>query len=125
MNNQEHEKSKIFIIVEIIEYVPNSVVIKTIIKKTTGNVSAVSFDSGETLTEKVSPFDTFIQVIDGRAEIVIDDMITAVLFCERDFFLGMVVISGALTEQQQKELKRTLLKAAMELMGDKNQMLVD
>ncbi|MBK8653049.1 MAG: cupin domain-containing protein [Haliscomenobacter sp.] len=74
MNNQEHEKSKIFIIVEIIEYVPNSVVIKTIIKKTTGNVSAVSFDSGETLTEKVSPFDTFIQVIDGRAEIVIDDI---------------------------------------------------
>ena len=73
MNNQEHEKSKVFIIVEIIEYVPNSVVIKTIIKKTTGNVSAVSFDSGEALTEKISPFDTFIQVIDGRAEIVIDD----------------------------------------------------
>lgn len=73
MNNQEHEKSKVFIIVEIIEYIPNSVVIKTIIKKTTGNVSAVSFDSGETLTEKISPFDTFIQVIDGRAEIVIDD----------------------------------------------------
>lgn len=72
MNNQEYEKSKIFIIVEIIEYVPNSVVIKTIIKKTTGNVSAVSFDSGETLTEKISPFDTFIQVIEGRAEVVID-----------------------------------------------------
>lgn len=73
MKNQEHEKSKVFIIVEIIEYIPNSVVIKTIIKKTTGNVSAVSFDSGEALTEKISPFDTFIQVIDGRAEIVIDD----------------------------------------------------
>ena len=68
------EKSKIFIIVEIIEYVPNSVVIKTIIKKTTGNVSAVSFDSGETLTGRVSPYDTFIQVIDGEAEIVIDDV---------------------------------------------------
>lgn len=73
MNNQEYDKSKIFIIVEIIEYVPNSVVIKTIIKKTTGNVSAVSFDSGEVLTEKISPFDTFIQVIDGRAEIIIND----------------------------------------------------
>ncbi|MBK7475888.1 MAG: cupin domain-containing protein [Haliscomenobacter sp.] len=73
MNKQEHEKSKIFIIVEIIEYVPNSVVIKTIIKKTTGNVTAVSFDSGEALTEKISPFDTFIQVIDGKAEVVIDD----------------------------------------------------
>lgn len=71
-NNTEVEKSLAFIIVEIIEYIPNSVVIKTIIKKTTGNVSAVSFDSGEALTEKTSPFDTFIQVIDGKAEIVID-----------------------------------------------------
>ncbi len=73
MEHPEVEKSKAFIIVEIIEYVPNSVVIKTIIKKTTGNVTAVSIDTGETLTEKVSPFDTFIQVIDGKAEIVIND----------------------------------------------------
>jgi len=72
MDPIEFEKAKVFIIVEIIEYIPNSVVIKTIIKKTTGNVSAVSFDSGEALTEKSSPFDTFIQVIDGAAEIVID-----------------------------------------------------
>ena len=72
MDNHEVEKGKAFIIVEIIEYVPNSVVIKTIIKKTTGNVSAVSCDTGEALTEKIIPFDTFVQVIDGRAEIVID-----------------------------------------------------
>ena len=68
----EIEKSKVFIIVEIIEYIPNSVLIKTIIRKTTGNVSAVSFDSGEALTEKVSPFDTFIQIIDGKSEIIIN-----------------------------------------------------
>lgn len=68
----EFEKSKALIIVEIIEYVPDSVVIKTIIKKTTGNISAVSFDTGEKLEEKTSPFDTFIQIIDGKAEIVID-----------------------------------------------------
>ncbi len=73
MENTEVEKSKIFIIVEIIEYVPNAVVIKTIIKKTTGNVTAVSFDSGENLTEKISPFDTFIQIIEGTAEILIND----------------------------------------------------
>jgi hypothetical protein len=44
MESPEVEKAKTFIVVEIIEYVPNSVLIKTIIKKTTGNVSAVSFD---------------------------------------------------------------------------------
>lgn len=72
--DQEYEKARVFIIVEIIEYVPNSVVIKTILKKSTGNVSAVSFDSGEGFAEKTSPFDTFIQVLEGRAEIIIDSV---------------------------------------------------
>ncbi|MFU8859014.1 MAG: cupin domain-containing protein [Cyclonatronaceae bacterium] len=68
--------SKAFIIVEIIEYVPDSVVSKTIIKKTTGNISVVSFDAGEKLEEKTSPFDTFIQIIDGKAEIFINGLST-------------------------------------------------
>jgi quercetin dioxygenase-like cupin family protein len=71
-DNPELEKSKAHIIVEIIEYVPNSVVIKTIIKKSTGNISIMSFDSGEGLNEKTSPFDTFVQIIEGYADIVID-----------------------------------------------------
>jgi quercetin dioxygenase-like cupin family protein len=66
------EKSKSHIIVEIIEYMAKSVVMKTIIKKSTGNISIMSFDNGEGLTEKTSPFDTFIQIIEGKAEVVID-----------------------------------------------------
>jgi quercetin dioxygenase-like cupin family protein len=66
------EKSKTHIIVEIIEYMANSIVTKTIIKKSTGNISVMSFDSGEGLTEKTSPFDSFAQIIEGKAEIVID-----------------------------------------------------
>lgn len=73
MDNNEFEKSKTYIPVEIIEYIPNSVVSKTIIKKSTGNISLMSFDSGEGLTEKTSPFDTFVQIIEGNAEIVIDE----------------------------------------------------
>lgn len=71
MEVPEIEKSKVFITVEIIEYVANSVVIKTILKKTTGNISVMSFDDGEGLTEKTTPFDTFAQIIEGKAEIVI------------------------------------------------------
>ncbi len=70
----ELEKSKSHIIVEIIEYVPNSVVSKTIIKKSTGNISVMSFDTGEGLIEKTSPFDTFAQIIEGKAEIVVDKL---------------------------------------------------
>ncbi|MGA3014322.1 MAG: cupin domain-containing protein [Bacteroidales bacterium] len=72
MDTTEVDKAKAFIIVEIIEYIPNSVVIKTIIKKTSGNVTAVSVDSGEAMNEKIIPFDTFVQIIDGKAEILID-----------------------------------------------------
>ena len=70
----ELEKSKVHIIVEIIEYVTNAVVSKTIIKKTTGNVTVTSFDEGEELAEKTSPFDSYIQVIDGTAEVIINEM---------------------------------------------------
>lgn len=74
MESMDLEKSKSHIIVEIIEYVTNSVVIKTIIRKSTGNISIMSFDSGEGLTEKTSPFDTFAQIIEGQADIVIDNV---------------------------------------------------
>jgi len=73
-NSLQVEKAKAFKVVQIIQYIPNSVLIKTIIKKATGNVSAVSFDLGEALPEKTSPFDTFIQVIDGKAEIIIESI---------------------------------------------------
>ena len=66
------EKSKAHITVEIVEYVSHSVLSKTIIKKTTGNISVMFFDDGEGVSEKTSPFDTFAQIIDGNAEIVID-----------------------------------------------------
>ena len=72
IENSELERSKAHIIVEIIEYMTNSVVIKTIIKKSTGNISVLPFETGEGLTEKTSPFDTFVQIIEGKAEILID-----------------------------------------------------
>lgn len=74
-DGKEVEKSKIHIIVEIIEYIPNSVLSRTIIKKTTGNVTVSSFAAGEELAEKTSPFDNFIQIIDGAGEITIDEKV--------------------------------------------------
>lgn len=73
MDNSELEKAKTHILIEIIEYVPNSVVKKTIVGKATGSISVVAIDTGETLAEKVSPFDTFIQIIEGNAEVRIDE----------------------------------------------------
>ena len=73
MDSSELEKAKAHIVVEIIEYVPNAVLSKTIIKKPTGNITVSSFAQGEELSEKRAPFDTFVQIIDGKAEVFINE----------------------------------------------------
>lgn len=73
MENPALEKAKAFSIAEIITYVPNAVVVKTIIEKAVGKISMISFDSMEILPEKTAAYDTFIQVIDGKAEVLIND----------------------------------------------------
>src|SRR6187397_3176889 len=108
----ELEKSKAHIIVEIIEYIPNSVVSKTIIKKTTGNVTVTSFDSGEELAEKTSPFDIYVQIIDGVAEVVIN---------EKNYLLrtgdGIVIPAHAphcFTANEQFKMISTVIKSGYE-----------
>ena len=77
MQTSEIEKAKLLILLELIEYVPNSVISKTIIQKVTGSIRLMAFDYGEALAEKVSPFDTFIQVIEGSADIIIDQIVNS------------------------------------------------
>lgn len=72
-NTAELGKGTPYILVEIVEYVPNSILVKTILRKTTGNVTASSLDAGEALTQKTIPFDMFVQIIDGSAEVVINE----------------------------------------------------
>lgn len=70
--NAKLEKGEPHITVEIIEYVPHTIVSKTIIKKSTGNVTVKSFDEGEELCEKTIPFETYVQIIHGVASVTID-----------------------------------------------------
>jgi len=72
MDNNDVKKEETFYNVEIIEYVPNSVVIKTTIKKINDTICLIPFDFGETLTEKTIPYDTLVQISHGKAEIVIN-----------------------------------------------------
>jgi quercetin dioxygenase-like cupin family protein len=111
-DNNEIEKEKALIIVEIIEYVPNSVVIKTIIKKTTGNISAVSFDTGEAMTEKIIPFDTFVQIIDGKAEIVIDGISN--LLVTGDSIIIPAHTSNVVKANERFKMISTIIKSGYE-----------
>lgn len=59
---------------EVLDYTPNAVRIKTVIRKITGDVRVLVFDTGSSLTEKASPFDILIQIIEGKAEIRINSV---------------------------------------------------
>ena len=65
----EMEKSKVHVVVELIQYVSNAVLSKTIIKKIIGNITASSFDKGADISEKTSSYDTYMQIIDGTAQV--------------------------------------------------------
>ena len=41
-------------------------------KNTNGGITLFAFDKGQRLSEHSAPFDAVIQVVDGKAEIVID-----------------------------------------------------
>jgi len=77
LENQPKDKRKIdnnkpHVVMELIEYEHNEVVRKTIMKKITGSINALAFDQGQGLDQKTSPFDTYVQIIDGSAKIEID-----------------------------------------------------
>lgn len=65
------QKSKKHVILEIVEYVPHSIVCKTIIKNIGGKLSAIAFDEGEEFCETTAKHDIYVQIIDGKAEVTI------------------------------------------------------
>ena len=71
--NQDLEKSNTHITIEFIEYLPKALVRTTVLKKTSDTIAATSLCTGEELAENTSQYDTFIQVIDGAAEVFIED----------------------------------------------------
>lgn len=69
-------KGESHIVVELIEYEHDTVVKKSILKKATGSINAVSFESGHGLNASVSQWDTYLQVIDGTVLIDVGDKTT-------------------------------------------------
>ena len=67
----EELKSVVINVEDLLDYQEGAVVSREIIRKETGTVTIFAFDQGEGLSEHSAPFDAMVQVIDGKAEIVI------------------------------------------------------
>jgi quercetin dioxygenase-like cupin family protein len=57
---------------DLIEYQKDSVVSKTLIKKEKGTITIFAFDQAQGLSEHTAPFDALVQVVDGKADILLN-----------------------------------------------------
>ncbi len=65
------EYHKPFKMNESVEYSEGSIVSKTVIKNSAGNVTLFAFDKGEALSEHTAPFNALAEILDGSAELTV------------------------------------------------------
>ena len=112
MGNTEIEKSKANIMVEILEYIPNAVVSKTIVRKLAGNVNISSLHMDKGFSERISSFDTYIQIVDGKAEMMIGGVTKTLSAGD-----GIVVLAhqvNSLKASEQFKMISTVIKSGYE-----------
>lgn len=71
METNEFKKALIFRFEDEVDYSGGSVISRNVLKNQAGNVSLFSFDKNESLSEHTAPFDALVQVVDGKAEVLI------------------------------------------------------
>ena len=83
---------------DLVAYHDGSVVSKTLIDKKIGTVTMFSFDAGQGLSEHTAPYDAFVQVVDGEAEVVINGEAHSVV-------AGQMIIMPANIPHELKAMK--------------------
>ncbi|WP_350289207.1 cupin [uncultured Croceitalea sp.] len=73
MENGEFEESKKFNLEDALEYISNTIVVKNILVENNCVIQAFVFDYGKVLSFEKSPFSRFIYIIEGKAEVVVND----------------------------------------------------
>ena len=58
---------------DLVDYQDNSIVSKIITKKDAGNVTIFAIDRGQSLSTHSAPYDAFVSIIDGQAQITVGD----------------------------------------------------
>ena len=65
-------------LVRAIQYQDGAIVSRTLTKSDAGNVTLFAFAKGQELSEHTAPFDALVHVLDGEAEIRINQVVYSV-----------------------------------------------
>ena len=73
MEKKEFPKAEKFSFTDSVTYADGSIVSKILLRNEKGNITLFAFDKGEMLSEHTAPFDAIVQLLDGTAEVMIDN----------------------------------------------------
>lgn len=68
------EHSNVFRFPEMVDYSPGGIISKRVIDRPVGTVTLFSFDDGQRLSTHSAPYDAMLQVIEGKAEVIINEV---------------------------------------------------
>ena len=74
MEKSIFEHSNVFRFPEKVDYSPEGIISKRVIDRPVGTVTLFSFDQGQRLSTHSAPYDAMLQVIEGKAEIIINEV---------------------------------------------------
>ena len=91
---------------DLVAYASGTIVSRAVIKKPAGSATLFSFDKGEGLSEHTAPFDALVQVLDGVAEVTVDNVPHRVA-------VGEIIIMPAHKPHAPKALERFKMMLVM------------
>ena len=74
MEKSIFEPGNIFRFSESVDYSSDGIISKRVLDRPVGTVTLFSFDKGQRLSTHSAPFDAMVQVIEGNAEIFINEI---------------------------------------------------
>jgi quercetin dioxygenase-like cupin family protein len=73
MEKSIFEHSTVFTFPGKVEYSPEGIISKRVIDRSSGTVTLFSFDKNQRLSTHSAPYDAMVQVVEGKAEIIINE----------------------------------------------------
>jgi quercetin dioxygenase-like cupin family protein len=74
MEKSIFDPGKIFRFNESVDYSADGIISKRVLDRPVGTVTLFSFDKGQRLSTHSAPFDAMVQMMEGNAEIVINEV---------------------------------------------------
>ena len=97
-------------ITDLVAYADGAVVSRTLAKGTAGTLTLFAFDLGQELSEHTAPFDAFVQVLDGKVELIIGGQ--TVQACAGDVVLMPAQIPHAVKAVERFKMVLTMFREA-------------